>query len=38
MIQPDQTLEILMQDLDPETMSIFTKAGSATAEEATKVS
>lgn len=35
--QPDQTLEILMSDLDPQVMSIFTKASSSSALEATKV-
>lgn len=34
---PDQTLEILMSDLDPKVMSIFTKANSSSACEATKV-
>lgn len=35
--EPDQTLEILMTDLDPEIMSIFTKEESLNATEATKV-
>ncbi|KAE8751800.1 hypothetical protein FOCC_FOCC001649 [Frankliniella occidentalis] len=34
----DQTLEILMSDLDPKVMSIFTKANSSSATEATKKS
>jgi len=34
---PDQTLEILMSDLDPEVMSIFTTAASANGHEATKL-
>lgn len=34
----DQTLEILMTDLDPEIMSIFTKEECLNATEATKVS
>ncbi|XP_041982382.1 S-adenosylmethionine decarboxylase proenzyme isoform X2 [Aricia agestis] len=36
--EPDQTIEILMSDLDPDVMDIFTRAASATAAEATKVS
>ena len=36
-VQPDQTLELLMQDLDEDVMSIFTMDQSATAEECTKV-
>ncbi|XP_034243806.1 S-adenosylmethionine decarboxylase proenzyme [Thrips palmi] len=36
--QPDQTLEILMSDLDPKVMSLFTKASSSSALEATKKS
>lgn len=35
--EPDQTIEILMSDLDPEVMSIFTRAHSETAAQATKV-
>lgn len=35
--EPDQTLEILMTDLDPEIMSIFSKEESLNATEATKV-
>jgi len=34
----DQTLEIMMSDLDPEVMKIFTKQYSATAAEATRKS
>ncbi|KAJ8946808.1 hypothetical protein NQ314_008792, partial [Rhamnusium bicolor] len=34
--EPDQTLEILMTDLDPEIMSIFTKEECLNATEATK--
>eukprot|EP00117_Sycon_ciliatum_P021540 scpid72574/ scgid18846/ S-adenosylmethionine decarboxylase proenzyme; S-adenosylmethionine decarboxylase alpha chain; S-adenosylmethionine decarboxylase beta chain len=37
-IVPDQTLEIYMDNLDTETMTIFTKKHSATAEDATRVS
>jgi len=36
--EPDQTLEIMMSDLDPEVMKIFTKQASATAAEATQKS
>ncbi|XP_060521205.1 S-adenosylmethionine decarboxylase proenzyme isoform X2 [Cylas formicarius] len=36
--EPDQTLEILMTDLDPEVMSIFTKEECLNATEATKKS
>ncbi|BES87433.1 unnamed protein product [Nesidiocoris tenuis] len=35
-LNPDQTLEILMTDLDPRLMAIFTKKQSANAEEATR--
>ena len=35
---PDQTIEILMTELDPKIMEIFTKAQSASSREATKVS
>ena len=35
--EPDQTIEILMSDLDPEVMDIFTRVASANAAEATKV-
>lgn len=35
---PDQTIEILMTELDPEIMSIFNKDESNTANEATEVS
>lgn len=35
--EPDQTIEILMSDLDPNVMSIFTRAHSASAHHATKV-
>lgn len=34
---PDQTIEILMTELDPKIMSIFTKDESNTAKEATEV-
>ncbi|XP_076275242.1 S-adenosylmethionine decarboxylase isoform X2 [Rhynchophorus ferrugineus] len=37
-IEPDQTLEILMTDLDPEVMAIFTKEECLNATEATKKS
>ncbi|XP_022207409.2 S-adenosylmethionine decarboxylase proenzyme isoform X2 [Nilaparvata lugens] len=33
---PDQTLEVLMTDLDPKVMSIFTRLESSSAAEATK--
>uniref|UniRef100_A0A1E1W7Y2 S-adenosylmethionine decarboxylase proenzyme n=1 Tax=Pectinophora gossypiella TaxID=13191 RepID=A0A1E1W7Y2_PECGO len=36
--EPDQTIEILMSDLDPEVMDIFTRANSDTAAEATRES
>ena len=35
--EPDQTLEIMMSELDPEVMKIFTKQCSANAAEATQV-
>lgn len=35
--EADQTLEIMMSELDPEVMKIFTKKCSATAAEATQV-
>lgn len=34
---PDQTLEILMTNLDPHVMQIFTKEQSANANQATQV-
>jgi hypothetical protein len=34
---PDQTIEVLMTDLDPEIMAIFTKEDSVDAKEATQV-
>lgn len=37
-IEPDQTIEILMTDLDPEIMAIFTKEECQKANEATEVS
>ena len=36
-VEPDQTLEVLMTDLDPEVMRIFTREGSSSAAEATQV-
>ncbi|PNF23869.1 S-adenosylmethionine decarboxylase proenzyme [Cryptotermes secundus] len=36
--EPDQTLEILMSDLDPEVMAIFTREESSSAAEATQKS
>lgn len=36
--EPDQTLEILMTDLDPEVMQVFTREECLNAAEATKVS
>jgi hypothetical protein len=35
--EPDQTIEILMTELDPKIMQIFTKAQSSSAAEATRV-
>ena len=35
--EADQTLEIMMSDLDPEVMAIFTKEVSANAADATRV-
>lgn len=35
--KPDQTLEILMTNLDPDVMQIFTKEQSANATQATQV-
>lgn len=35
--EPDQTLEILMTELDPDIMSIFTREECLNAAEATKV-
>lgn len=35
--EPDQTVEMLMSDLDPEIMAIFTKEHCKDAKEATKV-
>lgn len=37
-VEPDQTLEVLMTDLDPKVMSIFTKKNSSSAAEATQKS
>lgn len=37
-IEPDQTLEIIMTKLDPEVMKIFTRDVSSSAEEASKLS
>lgn len=36
-VEPDQTIEILMTDLDPDIMAIFTKEECKNASEATKV-
>jgi S-adenosylmethionine decarboxylase len=36
-LEPDQTIEILMTELDPKIMEIFTKAQSSTGREATEV-
>lgn len=38
MPDPDQTIEVLMTDLDPKVMAIFTKEDSVDAKEATQVS
>lgn len=35
--EPDQTLEILMTDLDPDIMAIFTRDECRSAQEATEV-
>lgn len=35
---PDQTIEVLMTDLDPQVMEIFTKRVSVDAKDATRVS
>jgi S-adenosylmethionine decarboxylase len=35
---PDQTLEVLMSDLDPQVMAIFSKEQSSSAADATHVS
>ena len=35
--EPDQTIEILMTDLDPSVMDIFTREKCANGREATKV-
>lgn len=35
--EPDQTIEILMSDLDPAVMDIFTRQYSADAAQATRV-
>lgn len=35
--EPDQTIEILMSDLNPEVMNIFTREESSSAAEATQV-
>lgn len=37
-IEPDQTLEIIMTKLDPEVMKIFTREVSSSAEEASRLS
>lgn len=37
-VDPDQTIEILMTELDPEVMAIFTKEECSKAKEATEVS
>ena len=36
-VEPDQTLEIIMTKLDPEVMKIFTREVSASTEDATRV-
>ena len=35
--EPDQTIEILMSELDPEIMQIFHRENSSTAQEAREV-
>lgn len=35
---PDQTLEVLMTELDPQVMRIFTQEGASSAADATQVS
>ena len=37
-VEPDQTIEILMQDLDPKVMEKFSKKNVANGKEATMVS
>ena len=37
-VEPDQTIEILMQDLDPSVMEKFSKKSVANGKEATMVS
>ena len=37
-VEPDQTIEILMQDLDPKIMEKFSKKNVANGKEATLVS
>ena len=36
-MEPDQTIEILMTDLDPEVMKLFTRSAVKDGREATKV-
>ena len=36
-LEPDQTIEILMTELDPQVMEIFNKANSSSGRDATKV-
>ncbi len=36
-VEPDQTIEILMTELDPDVMKLFTKMGVKDGREATKV-
>jgi len=36
-LEPDQTIEILMTELDPQVMEIFNKANSTSGRDATKV-
>ena len=36
-VEPDQTIEILMTDLDPKVMQLFTKNQVKNGHEATKV-
>ena len=35
--EPDQTIEILMSELDPEVMQLFHRENSSTAQEAREV-
>lgn len=36
-VEPDQTIEIMMTELDPKVMELFTKKSASNGHEATKV-